>query len=118
MAITVKKTLGSEWYTPASEKESEEPARFKLKDLNREQLDDAMNGAMMDDKGSFRLSPQGTRSALKNGIEEWEGVEDESGEKLKCTFVNHRYLPWQLGQELAAEIVTKAMLGDPEEKNS
>lgn len=118
MAITVKKKLGSSWYTPDSEKECEEPAKFKLKDLNREQLDDAMNGATMLDNGSIRLSPSGTRSALKAGIEDWEAISDEDGGNLKPTFVNHRYLPWAIGQELAAEILKRSMLGEEDEKNS
>ena len=118
MAITVRKKLGSSWFTPESEKDEEQPAKFKLKELNREQLDDAMNDAKFEANGTFRLSPQGTRSALKNGLEEWESVEDEDGANLKCTFVNHRYLPWAMGQELAAKIVMKSMLGEDETKNS
>ena len=118
MAITVKKNLGSTWYTPDSEKESDEPAKFKLKELNREQLDDVMNGSTLNAQGNILLSSQGTKAALKAGIDDWEGVNDENGDKLKCTFVNHRYLPWNLGKELAAEIFTKSMLGEEEEKNS
>jgi len=117
MAITVKKKLGSSWYTPDSEKESEEPAKFKLKDLNREQLDDVMNGATILESGNIRLSPMGTRAALKAGLEDWEGINDEDGGKVKCTFVNHRYLPWGLGQDLAAEILTRSMLSEEDEKN-
>lgn len=118
MAIIVKKQLGSSWFTPESEKDEEQPAKFKLKELNREQLDDAMNGATFTDTGNIRLSPQGTRSALKSGLEEWSGITDEEGGDLKCTFVNHRYLPWAIGQELAAEILTKSMMGESETKNS
>ena len=118
MAITVKRNLGSIWYIPESEKNEEQPAKFKLKELNREQLDDVMNGASINAQGNIALSSQGIRAALKAGIEEWEGVEDENEDKLKCSFVNHRFLPWNLGKELAAEIFTKSMIGEEEEKNS
>lgn len=116
--ITVKKKLGTSWYTPESEKDSEQPAKFKLRELNREQLDDAMNGATILENGAIRLSPAGTRAALKAGLEDWEGITDEDGQSLKCSFVNHRYLPWAIGQELAAEILTKSMLSEEDEKNS
>jgi len=117
MAITVNKKLGSTWYTPDSEKESEEPAKFKIKQLNGEQLDDALNGAVMSEGGRLRLSPSGVRAALKAGIEDWEGIND-GGDKLKCTHVNHRFLPWSLRQELAGEIINQSMLSEEDEKNS
>ena len=118
MAITVNKKLGSTWHTPTSEKESEEPAKFKIKQLNGEQLDDALNSAVMSDGGTLRLSPAGVRAALKAGIEDWEGINDEDGTKLKCTHVNHRFLPWSLRQELAGEIINQSMLSEEDSKNS
>lgn len=118
MTISVNKKLGSTWFTPNSEKDSEAPAKFKIKQLNGEQLDDAFNGATSSaDGGTFRLSPQGIRAALKTGIDDWEGIEDEDGTKLKCTHVNHRFLDYALRQELAAKIVGWSMMGEEDEKN-
>lgn len=118
MAITIKKKLGSSWYTPTSQIESEEPASFKLQELNREQLDDAMNGSQPDTQGNLRLSSLGIRSALKSGLVEWQGITDEAGNDVKCTPSNHRHLPWDIGQELAGEIVSSSLISDEEIKNS
>ena len=120
MAITVNKTFGAEWYTPIdqlSEKEGDR-ARFKLKELNREQIDSVMEGSTSDSNGNLQLTQRGISYALKFGIVEWENINDETGKPLKCNFTNHRYLPWALGPELAGEIVSKSILKDSDAKNS
>jgi len=117
MTITVKKNLGSSWYTPESEEGNEKPARFKLKELNREQMDDSLVGARMDDNKRIHLSPPGTIAILKHGIEAWEEFDDDEGEKIDCLQANHCRLPWDLGKELAAEILNQSMLDGHEDRS-
>ena len=116
MAIKTIVGITPYWYTPETEKEESNPARFRLVPLNSEQLDQAMEGAKIEDNGLSRLTPTGIRSALVAGISEWENVESESG-ALPCIPANHKYLPWVLRLSLASEIVNSAMLREGDLKN-
>ena len=115
MALTLKSSLGSEWYTLEGQDEEESPARVKVKPLNGEQVDQAMEGAIFEDDGAA-LTSRGVKSALRNGIVDWENINNESG-PIACKFTNHQCLPWARRIELANAIINRSNLREEEQKN-
>lgn len=118
MAIKTWRGLAPTWYTPVSEEGSEDPARFKLKPLNRAELDMVFEGRTTDSEGNLILTARGIEHALRVGLVDWENVLDENDKPLKFSIANFRYLPWAIGQELAGELVNMSFLAEDEAKNS
>ncbi len=117
MAIKTWRGLAPTWYTPVSEEGSEDPARFKLKPLNRADLDMVFEGRTTDSEGNLILTARGIEHALRVGLVDWENVLDENDKPLKFRIANFRYLPWAIGQELAGELVNMSFLAEDEAKN-
>lgn len=113
MSIKPREDFTAEWYTPASEKDEEEPTRFKLKPLNSVQTDYALDGATYGEKGELiDLSPKGKITALGAGLVDWENFDC----KFKVT--NIHKIPWVIRQELAMEIITNSVISEDDSKNS
>ena len=113
MAIKPREDFSAYWYTPISEREAETPTRFKLKPLNSEQTDYALDGATYSDKGELvDLSPRGKIAAFKAGLKEWENFD------IKFTMTNFNKIPWSVRQELAHEIISSSVLSGDDSKNS
>ncbi len=116
MSLTLKTSLTAEWYTFEGQENEESPARVKLKPLNGEQLDNAMEGAVLEGSNAG-LSSRGIKSALRNSIVDWEGINSDRGDVVACKFTNHHLLPWARRNELATVIINRSDLSEEQQKN-
>lgn len=115
MALTLKSSLAAEWYTLNDQGGDENPARVKIKPLNGEQVDQAMEGAVFEGSGAG-LSARGIKSAIRDSVIDWENINDESG-PIVCKITNHRRLPWDRRVEIASVIIDRSNLSEEEQKN-
>lgn len=118
MSITALTGLVPEWYTPISQKDEDDPARFKLTPLDTKQMVEIQSYHITDGKGNGRISPEGLYRAFEISILEWENVNDRTGKPLKCTRNNIKTIPVDLIAELGAEAVSVSFLTDDDAKNS
>lgn len=115
MALTLKTSMSSEWYMIEGQEGEDEPARVKIKPLNGAQVDQAMEGAILEGDAAG-LSARGIKYALQNGIDDWENVNDESGE-IECKPQNYARLPWSRRVEIANAIINRSNLSEEDQKN-
>jgi len=113
MSITALTGLVPEWYMPDSEKESDDPARFKLKPLDSKQMVEIQ--AFHQATGG--ISPEGLYRSMEISILEWENVNDVNGKKLKCTRHNVKFIPVETIAEIGAHAISISFLSEDEEKN-
>ena len=131
MAIKAVEGLVPVWYVPASEKIKEaddegnekeviapDATEFKLKPLNREQMDVVLEGASQTEAGNLKLNSRGIGYALRYGLVDWKNFTDSQGREIKCTHPNFTKLPWGIGIELAGEIVNQSFMSEEDSKNS
>ena len=118
IAITPK---GERWYTPESERDSDEPTEFQLRDLThgaRVRIFDALRVFVDESSGSITTSA-GSRTALavKAGLIGVRGLVDGSGAPVKFEAgkegkVSESFLeriPWGVLREIADELLSEAM---------
>lgn len=118
MAIITANPVASRWYTPASQEGEESPAKFKIRPLDGEQLSEAMYQAKITENGGIELHPDGMRSALRNGLIDWQNVMDTDGNEIPFSRTAIRLLPWTERLDLAGEIINISFMTEDEEKNS
>jgi len=117
MSIKVNTGLVADWYTPESEKDSDNPARFKLKPLDGLTQVDVYSKAKITEQGGFVPTRQAAEVALRASLIEWENIDDANGRPLKCSPHNFRHLPGEIVQELTQEILIRSDLDEDDEKN-
>lgn len=124
MSIRAVKGVTPEWYTPASEMVEgddgaliapEGAARFQLRPLTQMQLHEVMPEVNFERE---HITRRGIEMCLRYGLTDWQGVEDDDGAALPCTFENAQRLPYYLHQELASQMVLKANISEDDEKKS
>lgn len=112
MALKAREDFTPDWFTPKSQVDTEDPARFKIKPLNSEQLDFALDGATYGSEGELiDLSPRGKTAALKHGLVEWENFD------VRFSPANFNQLPWKERQEIALQIIMASVLSGEQVKN-
>ena len=116
MAITVIEDLRSTWYTPQSQLDSDNPARFKLRRPDGSQMGYLRQEIGVTTDGKMDITGRGIDLALSYCLEDWDGVEDSRG-PVKCTPGNHRLLPLDIRLDLAMEIIRMGTLTEDERKN-
>jgi len=112
MSITALTGMVPEWFTPETEKGSDDPARFKLKPLDSKQ--------MVEIQGYHKdggIQAEGLYRAMELSIVEWENVNDIQGKPLKCNRNNIKTLPIEVIAECGAQAISVSFLTDDEEKN-
>ncbi len=117
MAIKAVEGLAPSWYVPTAEVGEEEPTRFKLKPLNREQLDSVLEGAAQSEQGGLKLTARGVGYALRFGLIDWENFNNAQDKPVKFSPANFIKMPWSVGIELAGEIVNQSFMSEEDEKN-
>ncbi len=114
MSITALTGLVPEWFTPDSEKDSDEPARFKVKPLDSKQMVEIQ--AFHQPEGG--IAPAGLYRAMEISILEWENVNDaRTGKPLKCTRHNVKAIPIEVIAEVGAHAISVSFLNEEDEKN-
>jgi len=113
MSITALTGIVPEWFTPDSQKESDNPARFKLKPLDSKQMVE-IQGFHTAEGG---IAPAGLYRAFEISIMDWENVNDRNGKPLKCNRGNVKAIPIEVIAELGAETISVSFLTDDDEKN-
>ena len=107
MAINAITKIAADWYTPESEREEENPTRFKIQPLNGLQHMEVLND----------LYKSGPFNALRYGLVGWENFSDENGKEIKFSAKNIERIPPLLLSELSTEIVNRSELGEDATKN-
>lgn len=115
MALTLKTSMTEEWYELEGQEGDENPARVKLKPLNGEQLDRAMEGAILEGANAG-MSSKGIKSALRDGIADWENINDENG-PVECKPKKYHLLSWSSRAELATVIINRSNMSEDQQKN-
>ena len=113
MSITALTGLVPEWFTPDAEKESDTPARFKVKPLDSKQMVEIQ----MFHKESGGISPEGLYRAMEISILEWENVFGVNEKPLKCTRHNVKVIPIEIIAEIGAHAISISFLSEDDEKN-
>ena len=114
MALTALSKVAPEWYTPESEKEEEQPARFRLQPLTPPQLEEVFEP---DATGNIAIPLRNYGRVLRYGLTDWEQVSDANGKPLKCTPFNHTRIPTSLRIDLAGEILARSQVSEEDKKN-
>jgi len=115
--LKISSPVGARWYVPLSEKEKDRPCRFKIRPLTGEELENALYKHEFSKSGGLMIHPDGIKSALSNGILDWENVCDDRGE-VTFSRLSIRLLPYEIRAELASEIINMSFMSEEEEKNS
>lgn len=113
MSITALTGIVPEWFTPESQKESDEPARFKMKPLDSKQLVEIQS--YHTPEGA--IAPAGLYRAFEIAVMEWDNVNDQNGKALKCNRGNVKVIPIEIIAEAGAEVISISFLGAADEKN-
>lgn len=117
MAIKANTGLVSQWYTPIGEREEDQPARFKLKPLDQMTYLEVISSCEQNPDGTIAVNRRALDKCLKSAIEDWEQVFDQSEKPLKCSWVNHKHLPYEILVELFQEVLTVSTLTEDDKKN-
>ncbi len=116
MSINALTKIAPTWYTPESEKDSDDPTRFKIRPLTPPERESVTE---LDDDGSFNIPPKNFGQVLRLGVVDWENFNDaETGKPIKFSYTNHWRIPWEIRLELAGQILISSQLSGDEEKNS
>jgi hypothetical protein len=115
MAIKALTGLVPEWYTPSSEKEADNPARFKLKPLDSMQVVEIQN---YHDEVKGAVKAEGLYRAFELSLVDWENVFDSQDRRLKPTRNNIKAIPVEIIAECGAHAITMSYLTEDDEKNS
>ena len=113
MSITALTGLVPEWFTPDSEKEKDDAARFKVKPLDSKQMVEIQ----MFHRDSGGISPEGLYRAMEISILEWENVLGVNAKPLKCTRHNVKAIPIEIIAEVGAHAISISFLSEDDEKN-
>lgn len=114
MAIKAITDLTPEWFTPEGQEGDENPVKFLIKPLNGLQHAEIIGELRQEGEG-FRITTDGITKALKYGLEDWIGVEGESG-PINYQFKNLKYLPGDYHHLVAGEILRKTTISEDEQK--
>ena len=115
--IKVNTGLIADWYTPASEKDSEKPARFKLKPLDGMQYVELCGEAKFTESGGMVPTRKATEIALKAALVDWENIDEANDRPLKFSPHNFKHLPAEILSELVNEILIRSTLTEDDSKN-
>lgn len=113
MSIQALTGLVPEWFTPDSERESDDAARFKLKPLDSKQMVEIQ--AFHKEGGG--IAPEGLYRAMEISILEWENVLGINDKPLKCTRHNVKAIPIEIIAEVGAHAISISFLSEDDEKN-
>lgn len=113
MSITALTGLVPEWFTPDSQKDSDDPARFKVKPLDSKQMVEIQ--AFHQESGG--IAPAGLYRSMEISILEWENVNDANGKRLKCTRHNVKAIPIEIIAEVGAHAISVSFMSEDDEKN-
>lgn len=116
MALNAAPKLKSDWFTPESERESDNPTRFKYKPLDSVQMTEVLLHVSTE---SGTITGKGLNLAVQYGLEDWENLMDpDTGKPLKFGRMNIKRVPNSILLDLANTIIEASDLGEAEEKNS
>ncbi len=115
MADTALRGLAPEWFTPEDQEHDDAPARYKLKALKPPQVA-RLQKEFNADTGA--VGALGLYGAAKDGIVDWENVNDQEGNPLRFTRANIDELPYARILELGGQVLANSFLTGEDEKNS
>lgn len=115
MSIKAIKRLSGLWFTPEDQKGEDKPARFKIQPLNGLQHAEIISELRSDGR-DYHLTYTGIQSALKNGLIDWENIEDEEGKPLSFKPSNLRCIPGNYLHEIAGEIIGLSNISEDDAK--
>ncbi len=115
MSITALKKIVPDWFTPSSEKDGDDPTKFKIRALTSPQLEDVFEFVQGQGLG---VPPRNYSRVLKHGLVDWtDNFCDENDKKLKSNFTNHDRIPFGIRSELVGEIIVRSQLDEDDSGN-
>lgn len=112
MAIKALTGLVPEWFTPESERDSDDAARFKVKPLDTKEVVEIQNH-----RTENGIGPEGLYRAFELSVIDWENVNDRNDKPLKCNRTNFKAIPIEIVAEVGAHAITISFLNEDDEKN-
>lgn len=114
--------FAAEWYTPAEDKESENPTRFKIRGLNGSQVGYVQPEMILgvNDEGTpmlTGLTGKGVDVTLNLGLVDWENFANDFG-SVKFSQHNFGLIDVKTRTELALQIIAKSFATAEEKKTS
>lgn len=113
MSINALTGLVPEWYTPESEKESSDPAKFYVKPLDTKQIVELQKFH----KAEGGIEAEGLYRSFELSVSDWDNVNDAQGKKLKCTRTNFKVIPVEIIAEVGAHAIEISFATEDDEKN-
>lgn len=111
------KGIEPEWFTPASQSDEEDPARFYLQPLTAGQANQVMTDVEL--SRYWPCGPRAVDRCLRWSIKDWSGVYDSNGEPAPCSAEKAvKILPPSLQQEIATRVVQQSVFTEDDRKNS
>jgi len=114
MAITLRRTLAPEWWTPENEDGSidDNPSRFLIKCLTAPDVEAVMS------RNSAGFSADNNRHVLQLGLIDWEGIIDpDTGDEVKYSESSVDMLPMATRRDIVTQIFIMASLSEEAAKN-
>ncbi len=108
--------LAPEWFTPESQMEQEDPARFKIKPLDQISFLEVLADCEVKND-VFVPNAKGRKLLLEKGLIDWENITDTNGKPLKFSRFNLAHIPAQILAEICNEIMQKSAISEEQEKN-
>lgn len=120
MATIALTGLIEEWFTPADQKDVEDPTRYRFKPLNgMQQMQVAPHGTYAGD-GSFTPDHLGRTLTLRHALKGWDNLNDPTrgGQALAFNHDRVKFVPPNHLLELVNHILAVSARGAEDEKNS
>jgi hypothetical protein len=107
------------WITPIHQVEGKPEVKFELRPLDQRAYL-SLKSEMLMKRGRVQVSPDGMLEAFTYGLKNWQGLETPFTEDAKREVVSGladaNWALWM--EEIAGALFRRAVLGEPELKNS
>lgn len=113
MPLQVSKRMTAWWFTPEGFEEDETPPQFYVQGLTGAQKLEVVSDY---NPKTEVIGHQGTMAAIKYGLKNWRNIDDEDGKPMKFTLNHVRFLPSEVIQAVALEIIANSNLNEEEDE--
>jgi len=122
MAIRAIKAAASDWFRPASQTDSDDPAEFKVRGLSGYEQAMIAPELQFSSRGDLTFSANGLLMLFRYGLEDWRVVLDADGEPIEFEGLSPRQIQDMLHYnhqvEIGTEIFNRSFINLDDKKKS
>jgi hypothetical protein len=109
MALQAITNFNTVDFVTIADRDSDNKTIFKIKPLNGMQAMEVMHNLLRDEYGNFKVSAAGLKLALQYGLEGWDNLLDEQGNRIPFAKANVNKVPSNVLIEIASEIINRSI---------